>query len=69
MLGGTSIIQEGMEASVTDKKAMVYVGKALGPITAGLLLGLFRYVNSSTIIASVLVAVMVTFHAVVRDLG
>jgi MFS family permease len=49
--------------------AMDNVGKALGPIFAGLLLGLFNYVTSFAIIAGILVTVAVIFCAVVRDLG
>jgi MFS family permease len=49
--------------------AMDNVGKALGPILAGLLLGLFDYVISFSIIAVVLVAIAVIFGLVARDLG
>jgi hypothetical protein len=49
--------------------AMDNVGKALGPIVAGLLLGLSSYVISFTIIAGILVAVAVGFCAVARDIG
>ena len=49
--------------------AMDNVGKALGPIVAGLLLGLFSYVTSFTIIAGILIAVAVVFCALAGDLG
>jgi DHA1 family multidrug resistance protein-like MFS transporter len=49
--------------------AMDNVGKALGPILAGLLLSLFSYVITFTIIAGVLVAVVVCFYALVHNLG
>lgn len=41
--------------------AMDNVGKALGPLVAGLLLGAFSYVTSFTIIAALLVAVALLF--------
>jgi MFS family permease len=72
-----SIITLGTELSDEDNygstlgmlDAMDNVGKALGPIVAGLLLGLSSYVTSFTIIAGILVAVAVIFSVTVRDLG
>jgi MFS family permease len=47
--------------------AMDNVGKALGPIFAGLLLGVFSYVTSFGIVAGMLIGVAVVFGAVVHD--
>jgi MFS family permease len=67
---GTELSDKGNYGSTLGMlDAMDNVGKALGPIVAGLLLGLFNYVTSFTIIAGLLVAVAVIFCAVVRDLG
>jgi MFS family permease len=70
-----SIITLGTELSDRDNcgsilgvlDAMDNVGKALGPIVAGLLLGLFSYVTSFTIIAGILIAVAVIFCALGRE--
>jgi hypothetical protein len=48
--------------------AMDNVGKALGPIFAGLLLGLFNYATSFAIVAGILIVVACVFGAVVRGL-
>jgi MFS family permease len=48
--------------------AMDNAGKALGPIFAGLLLGLFNYVTSFAIVAGILIAVAFVFGAVVHGL-
>jgi len=67
---GTELSDKGNYGSTLGMlDAMDNVGKALGPIFAGLLLGLFNYATSFAIIAGILVAVAVIFCAVVRDLG
>jgi MFS family permease len=67
---GTELSGEGNYGSTLGVlDAMDNVGKALGPIVAGLLLGAFSYAISFTIIAGFLVAVTVIFCAGVRDLG
>lgn len=48
--------------------AMDNAGKALGPIFAGLLLGLFNYVTSFAIVAGILIVVAFVFGAVVHGL-
>ena len=45
------------------------VGKALGPVVAGLLLAIFGYLTSFSILAGILLAAAVVFWAVVPDLG
>jgi MFS family permease len=49
--------------------AMDNVGKALGPIVAGLLLVVFGYFTSFTILAGILLAAAVVFWALVPDIG
>ena len=49
--------------------AMDNVGKALGPIVAGLLLSLVGYVATFTIIAGLLIIVAIAFGMMVHDLG
>lgn len=67
---GTELSDKGSYGSTLGMlDAMDNVGKALGPIVAGLLLGLFSYGVSFTIIAGILVAVAVVFCAVVRGIG
>lgn len=67
---GTELSDEGnYGATLGMLDAMDNVGKALGPIVAGLLLGLFNYVTSFSIIAGLLVAGAAIFFAVVRDLS
>jgi MFS family permease len=67
---GTELSDRGnYGATLGMLDAMDNVGKALGPIVAGLLLGLSSYVISFTIIAGILVAVAVGFCAVARDIG
>jgi hypothetical protein len=45
------------------------VGKALGPVAAGLLLGVFNYATSFGIVAGMLAAVAIVFCVGARDLG
>jgi MFS family permease len=67
---GTELSGKGNYGSTLGMlDAMDNVGKALGPIIAGLLLGLFNYVTSFTIIAGILLVVAVILCAAVRDLG
>jgi len=67
---GTELSAEGNYGSTLGMlDAMDNVGKALGPVVAGLLLGAFDYVTSFTIIASFLVAVTAMFCAGRRNLG
>jgi hypothetical protein len=48
--------------------AMDNVGKALGPILAGLLLGWFSLVSTFSIIAGLLVIVAIAFFVLVRGI-
>jgi DHA2 family metal-tetracycline-proton antiporter-like MFS transporter len=71
-----SMLTLGTELSTTDNygstlgmlDAMDNLGKALGPIVAGFLLGWLSYQTTFGIIASLLVIVAVVFFAVVRGL-
>lgn len=71
-----SMLTLGTELSTTDNygstlgmlDAMDNLGKALGPIVAGFLLGWFSYQTTFGIIAGLLVVVAVVFFAVVRGL-
>jgi MFS family permease len=66
---GTELSGEGNYGSTLGiLDAMDNLGKALGPIVAGLLLGPLSYATSFTIIAGFLVAVAVIFCGVVHDL-
>jgi MFS family permease len=67
---GTELSAEGNYGSTLGVlDAMDNVGKALGPVVAGLLLGVFNYATSFAVIAGMLVAVAVVFYAGARDLG
>ena len=67
---GTELSDRGNYGSTLGMlDAMDNVGKALGPIVAGLLLGLFNYTVTFIIIAGILVTVAAIFCATVRDLG
>jgi MFS family permease len=66
---GTELSAEGNYGSTLGMlDAMDNVGKALGPIVAGLLLGVFDYATSFVVIAGMLVAVAVVFYVGARDL-
>jgi MFS family permease len=67
---GTELSAEGnYGATLGVLDAMDNVGKALGPVVAGLLLGVFNYATSFAVIAGILVAVAVVFYVGARDLG
>jgi MFS family permease len=67
---GTELSGKGQYGSTLGMlDAMDNVGKAMGPIVAGLLLGLFSYPISFAIIAGILVAVAILFCTIVRDIG
>jgi MFS family permease len=67
---GTELAQQGTYGSTLGVlDAMDNVGKALGPIVAGVLLGTFSYALAFTIIASVLVAVALLLLVLGRHIG